>query len=258
VLEELAPPHTLALVDDPPLRERGWARRQTGGFVRLSEVWLDRPSTFAGELSPQLPLAFAVRTRGDAGVTKYERLPVALDSGQVVIADGGVLPRAGLRVAWRRPRPPVVPEGARWVHVDLSEQVLVAYEGDSAVFATLISSGVSDDPDHHTRLGVFPGWLKSLHDRMHGEGYFVEEVPWVLFFSGGQGLHGTFWHDVFGHPASHGCVNLSMADARWIFEWAPPVLPPGWHTVRPQALGVETLWVQVERAKTPPVLTAPR
>jgi hypothetical protein len=69
----------------------------------------------------------------------------------------------------------------------------------------------------------------------------VEEVPHALFFHREQGFHGTFWHDRFGTPVSHGCVNLSLADAEWLFDWAPPRLPPGWHAVTPLA-GQESLW----------------
>jgi hypothetical protein len=89
-------------------------------------------------------------------------------------------------------------------------------------------------------------WLKSLHDTMRGEGYVVDEVPYVQFFKGGQALHGVVWHDWFGTPVSYGCVNMSMADAKWVFEWAPPNLPTGWHTLLP-AQGDDTLYVFVEK-----------
>ena len=65
----------------------------------------------------------------------------------------------------------------------------------------------------------------------------------------GRALHGTFWHDGFGRRRSHGCVNLSVADAEWLFRWAPPELPGGWHAVAPRALRRGMLWVQVEAAR---------
>lgn len=260
-LEVVAPPYTLALIDDAALAGLGWAKRPGGGFVRLSEVRLARPSAFEGEPRPRLPLAFALRDTAvaprppllgpAAPVRRHARFEVeAVEGGAVLIADG-VLPRAAVRLAWRRPRPAAVPEGASWVHVDLSEQVLVAYESDQPVYATLISAGIGGAPERRTRTGLFEVWLKSLHDRMHGEGYFVEEVPFIMYFSRGQAVHGAFWHDAFGRPASHGCINLSPADARWLFEWAPPRLPAGWHTVRPAPLGVASLWVQLEHARAP-------
>jgi hypothetical protein len=72
-------------------------------------------------------------------------------------------------------------------------------------------------------------------------------VPDVLYFREDQGFHGTFWHDAFGTPVSHGCVNLAPADAAWLFAWAPPRLPDGWHAVMPLR-SQESLWVVVERA----------
>jgi hypothetical protein len=87
----------------------------------------------------------------------------------------------------------------------------------------------------------------ALHDRMRGDEYFIEEVPFLQYFARGQGLHAASWHDRFGHAVSHGCVNLSTADARWLFDWSPPTLPVGWHTLWPGPKGVESLWVLVER-----------
>lgn len=86
---------------------------------------------------------------------------------------------------------------------------------------------------------------------MHGERhdpYLVDEVPFALFFRKGLSLHGTFWHDQFGTPVSHGCVNLSFADAAWLFDWAPPRLPNGWHSAIPLRAHRPSLWVIIERA----------
>ena len=129
-------------------------------------------------------------------------------------------------------RPSTFPEGAPWVYVDLDKQTLTAYEGDRLVFATLVSTG---KPGFSTPTGIFRVWYKTRHTTMNGrrEPYHVEEVPDVMYFHGSDGLHGAFWHDCFGRPSSHGCINLSPADAQWLFGWAPPTLPPGWHSVLP-------------------------
>jgi hypothetical protein len=63
------------------------------------------------------------------------------------------------------------------------------------------------------------------------EAYSIEDVPWTMYFEGSFALHAALWHDQFGRPRSHGCVNLAPADARWLFQWTGPVLPPGWHGV---------------------------
>jgi hypothetical protein len=65
-----------------------------------------------------------------------------------------------------------------------------------------------------------------------GDGpYSIEDVPWVMYFEGSFALHGAFWHNLFGFMRSHGCVNMAPADARWVFLWSEPQLPPGWHGI---------------------------
>ncbi|NVB43182.1 L,D-transpeptidase [Pseudenhygromyxa sp. WMMC2535] len=117
----------------------------------------------------------------------------------------------------------------QWIDVDLGEQVLVAYRGGRAVFATMISSGRS----HPTPRGNYPIWAKVASMTMANQSYenkpyMVQGVPWVLLFQGHNALHGAYWHDRFGVPKSHGCVNLAPYDARWVFDWVGPTLPRGW------------------------------
>lgn len=116
------------------------------------------------------------------------------------------------------------PEGieGRWVSVDLYEQVLIAYENDTPVFTTVISTGL---PGTETNEGVFKVWAALPADRMSGaagapNAYDLTGVPWVQYFDGAISLHGTYWHNNFGYRRSRGCVNLSISDARWLFEWA--------------------------------------
>lgn len=180
-------------------------------------------------------------------MAKYTRFPLlALTGDGGVHVDGGVLSAALVRIAWPRAIPAGVPDGGAWVHVNLSEQTLTAWEGSTPVFATLISAGVNKD-DQRTRAGLHHVYVKALHDRMRGDEYFIEEVPLIQYFARGQGLHAAAWHDRFGQAVTHGCVNLSTADARWLFDWSPPRLPVGWHTLWPGPKGVESLWVLVDR-----------
>jgi hypothetical protein len=115
------------------------------------------------------------------------------------------------------------PEGVsgRWVAIDLYEQNLVAYEDDTPVFNTLVSSGAKN---WDTNEGLFNVWSRLPADGMSGatgapEAYALQSVPWVMYFDGGISLHGTYWHDLFGYRHSHGCVNLSISDASWLYEW---------------------------------------
>ncbi|MBC7872029.1 MAG: L,D-transpeptidase [Chitinophagaceae bacterium] len=109
----------------------------------------------------------------------------------------------------------------RWTAVDLYEQTLVAYEDDTPVFATIVATGI---PPYDTNEGLFSVWARLPADAMAGatgapEAYALQTVPWVMYFDGGISLHGTYWHDLFGYRQSHGCVNLTVSDARWIYEW---------------------------------------
>jgi len=102
--------------------------------------------------------------------------------------------------------------------VDLSEQRLIAYEGKRPVFQTSVSTGLPSTP---TVTGRFRIYLKLRYRTMYGPGYYLPNVPYVMYFYRGYSLHGTYWHSNFGRPMSHGCINLSIADAKWLYEWAP-------------------------------------
>lgn len=119
-----------------------------------------------------------------------------------------------------RSRPAGV-EGDRWITVNLYEQTLTVFDGGELVYATLTSTGRYEA---WTQPGSFQVWAKLERDNMTGgleEGfYYLEDVPWVLYFDNARALHGTYWHNKFGTPTSRGCVNLSPADAEWVYEFA--------------------------------------
>lgn len=145
--------------------------------------------------------------------------------------DGTLIPSARSVIIRPVERPAEVQPGEKWIHVDLSQQVLVAYEGDKAVFATLVSTGRDG---FETPTGIFRIMSKHVSTTMDDEEasdgpYSIEDVPWTMYFSGNFALHGAFWHSSFGRVRSHGCVNLAPSDARWLFQWSGPNVPPGWH-----------------------------
>lgn len=138
-------------------------------------------------------------------------------------------------VAERIDRPAVVAEDEPWVHVDLGEQTLVLYEGDTPVYATLVSTGIDDN---ETPTGVFEIRRKHVTATMSNLGpdagddrYSIEDVPWTQYFEEGFALHTAFWHTGFGLPRSHGCVNMTPDDAHHVFSRTWPQLPEGWHGV---------------------------
>jgi hypothetical protein len=132
------------------------------------------------------------------------------------------------------PRPPGTGVHQQWFDVDLGEQTVVAYVNDKPVYATLTASG--REPNH-TPLGNYPIWGKATAITMKSQEYddipyYVNKVPWVMFFQAHNALHGAYWHDKFGITKSHGCVNLSPKDSHAIFDWLEPTLPAGWTSVR--------------------------
>jgi lipoprotein-anchoring transpeptidase ErfK/SrfK len=135
--------------------------------------------------------------------------------------------------------------GERWLDVNISKQTLVAYEGTRAVYATLISTGEAglEDPERtkSTKRGIFRIHTKHVSTTMDsdtvGEEFELRDVPYVQYFEEGYALHGAYWHDRFGTPKSHGCINLTPEDARRLFFFTEPALPEGWHSVMQKLTG---------------------
>jgi len=107
--------------------------------------------------------------------------------------------------------------GTRWIDVDLTNQAVYAYEGDVMVNSFIVSTGTWLTP---TVTGQYNVYVKYRYANMHGPGYFLPDVPYVMYFYKGYGLHGTYWHNNFGTPMSHGCINLRTDNAGWLFDWA--------------------------------------
>lgn len=129
--------------------------------------------------------------------------------------------------------------GRTWLDISILKQTLVAYEGTKARYATLVSTGADGLRDPNTSKATIQGQFlthtkhltASMSGSDEGGAFDLREVPHVQYFSGGYALHAAYWHDSFGLPRSHGCVNLSPLDAQWLFQWTEPPLPPGWHGV---------------------------
>jgi len=128
-------------------------------------------------------------------------------------------------------------EGRRWVDVSILEQSLVAYEGTKPVYVTLVSTGADGlgDPKktHSTIQGVFLVHTKHVTVTMDGDEagdeFDLRDVPFVQYFTEGYAIHAAYWHDDFGTPRSHGCINLAPLDAAWLFSFTTPDVPDAWH-----------------------------
>lgn len=118
--------------------------------------------------------------------------------------------------------PPDGVTNQRWIDVNLAEQTLAVYDQGQMVYATVIATG---EKPLYTRPGLFPIYKKLETETMQGEVgtanfYYLEKVPWTMYFDKARALHGAYWRAKFGYTQSHGCVNLSPGDAHWLFNWA--------------------------------------
>ncbi|MFN8459319.1 MAG: L,D-transpeptidase family protein [Anaerolineae bacterium] len=128
----------------------------------------------------------------------------------------------------------------KWIEVNVTTQQLIAWEGEKPVMFFTVSTGLPGTP---TVLGQYHIYWKLTSTLMTGYNYYLPDVPYTMYFYGGYGLHGTYWHSNFGQPMSHGCVNLKTEEAKQLFEWAGPTLPAGQTQVEATADNPGTLVV---------------
>jgi hypothetical protein len=246
---------------------RGWYKTTKGLVAPSDRFWQTSGPKFKGvELNGdnwKLPIGWVYGGRknigsyrfDDGGKTpknekSFDRFePVAL-SGKTQefggttyaeLSDGTWVKRSQIRITAPGPLPSGLAPGERWIDVNLSTQTLVAFVGDRPIYATLISSGKESkikDKDHRTPTGEWRIREKHITTTMDGDGtaagdlpYSIEDVPYVLYFHRAYALHGAFWHNNFGVQMSHGCVNLAPLDAKYLFFFAEPALPAGFHGV---------------------------
>jgi hypothetical protein len=120
--------------------------------------------------------------------------------------------------------PPAGVTTGRWIEVNLYEQTLMVYENQKLIFATLVATG---SKPFYTKPGTFQIYKRLENDVMYGtfeadhsDYYRLEDVPYIMYYDEARALHGAYWNSFLGYPGSHGCVNLSVADAHWLFDWA--------------------------------------
>jgi hypothetical protein len=207
--------------------------------------------TTASEMFPRLAtLVLSGREERNGRDRYYE----TSDAGVWLRASDGVIPVSQERTPWGEPLSDTAetpenlaakaraPRGrATWIEISIEGGWLLAYEGTRRVFATLISPGkggvakADEDPLKRaaTPTGVYPISGKFVTATMEAPGDLIHsDVPYAQNLVGPYALHGAYWHDNWGNPQSGGCINLSPIDAKWLFDFTEPKLPPGWHGVR--------------------------
>jgi lipoprotein-anchoring transpeptidase ErfK/SrfK len=125
-----------------------------------------------------------------------------------------------LPTAYIPPTPGPVTNGSKnghWIDVDLTHQMVYAYDGNTLVNSFVVSTGTWQHP---TVTGQYHVYIKYLYKDMSGPGYYLPNVPYTMFFYEGYAVHGTYWHSNFGTPMSHGCVNLSIPDSEWVYNFS--------------------------------------
>jgi hypothetical protein len=230
-----------------------------GGYVEADAAYEYAAKDFSGvELGPEASFPFGyvmadeatlfevdeqggLRVAGTLPRRTFVDLSEEFEVGgkaYMMTATGQLVRKSALRLAEPQPRPEGIEPWERWIDVDLSKQMLVAYEGSRPVYVTLVSTGRkgSKIEPFDTPPGRYRIRSKHVSTTMDGDtasdgSYSIQDVPWTMFFEGSYALHGAFWHDGFGRVRSHGCVNLGPTDARWLFGWTTPLLPEGWHGV---------------------------
>lgn len=238
------------VTDERTVGGRPYVQLRDGRWLAASEVTRAKPSSFTGfHLAPGQGLDFGWVTGPAAPVYAAASLDSAHALGsrqrhaRVLLAGPCRGHACPLATGWVRatdlalprlaPRPAGVGPMEPWVDVDLTSQTLVAYEGDVPRFATLVSTGFAPEGSPlATPTGTFR--IRSKHDvvRMDnlehsGVEPYAYDVPLTQYFHEGKALHAALWHDQFGQPRSHGCINLAPRDAEWLFTFTSPTLPPG-------------------------------
>ncbi|MBN1666974.1 MAG: L,D-transpeptidase [Anaerolineales bacterium] len=198
-----------------PSHTFGWVLTylsQTSGYVEPKRTPGYAEADYIGQYLLNHELVWVYETREVNQIEWYRVGPEAWVPANVIAR---VIPKS---------TPPQGVDGGRWMEINLFEQTIAVYDNSELVFATLIASGL--DP-FWTRPGLFQIYQKLDTTPMRGafeadrsDAYYLEDVPWTMYFDEARALHGAYWRANLGFPQSHGCVNLSIGDARWLYDWA--------------------------------------
>ncbi len=202
------------------------------GFVRKDDA--EKYDVSERSLKKTGPLAFhsAVQLTGKSTKIGETRL--------VESADGAWIKDDDLAIAVKPSElPPFAASTKKWIDISILGQTMVLYEGTKPVYVAAVSTGRDGLGDPKTTRSTVRGTfhIREKHvtttmDSNEVDNKFeLRDVPWVEYFEKGYAIHAAPWHDAYGNPRSHGCINMSPIDARRVFMWTDPPLPTDWHAV---------------------------
>lgn len=252
VIKKIDSPYSfISYTDEAVVDGKRYYMVEYGGWMTANDISrIGTPSLFQGKLFSRTPErsfgwisfptltkrtpGFAIDDYTDHEVYRYEE--VQIYSTEIIdglewymIGPDEWIPE---KQDWQRlvgrviinPNPPEGVDNGRWVEVNLKDQTVAVYDQGQLVFATLVASGIEP---FWTKPGLFQIYQKHDSTPMRGsfeadrsDAYYLEDVPWTMYYDEARALHGAYWHNGFGSPRSHGCVNMSVGDSRWLYDWA--------------------------------------
>ena len=209
-------------LSNPNVIVPGQKLRIPGGEVAYTVVEGDLLSVIAAryEITPTT-LALANNLETPYSLWPGQKLIIPGDPAAIAAAAAAVVPTpkpAAATTTAGSATTSAPASGGKWIEVVLSNQTALAWQGNTLVRRMVVSTGLPGTP---TVVGRFQVYAKYVSAPMSGPGYYLPAVPHTMYFYAGYALHGAYWHNNFGHPMSHGCVNLSLPDAAWLFSWTP-------------------------------------
>jgi lipoprotein-anchoring transpeptidase ErfK/SrfK len=207
------------------------------GWMAAEDLRPLTPSTFTGILiTREVPFRFgwllkdtqSVNTAGEP-IQTYKRYQVVHEvstttqkAGYIAIGGDEWLPDESVAIVSPQVPADAGPNTCRFIYANLNTQTLSVYDGCKLIFATLISSGKNSwtFEGRFAILNKNEPYISITPPSYSTSDYYIEGVPYFMSYASDFGFHGAYWHDNFGTAASHGCINLAPADAKWLYEWA--------------------------------------
>jgi lipoprotein-anchoring transpeptidase ErfK/SrfK len=209
-----------------------WIRGSPTRYSSFMGLLFDKqPSTFGwivDNTTPRQEPSYNAKTTNselikETAVSIYDKVE-AEGTTWYMIGIGKWVERKAIRAVYPHTDAPSGVDNGRWIEINLYEQTLSVYENNQLKFATLVATGYAP---YYTQPGLFHIQEKKEFETMTGafatgktDYYLLEDVPWTIYYDSPRAMHGAYWRPMFGFEFSHGCVNLSVGDSHWLYDWA--------------------------------------